>query len=590
MEGYRATTSLTATRTPTPLEQVPQSVQVVTRQLIEAQGDVTVTDATRNVSGVVGLQSEREINNAQFLVRGFPAGIYFDGVRQYQSYRTLDSLVNIERVEVLKGPSAVLYTGSTGAPLGGSINLVSKPPLLHPFAQVGLRGGSFNTVEAFVDVNQPLDPTGKGRALLRLTGDASRADDDVDFVSSRRWSVFPTLTLRTEDGRSEFTLRGRYSYREGTDYSGLPGTGTVLPAPYSIPRNRFIGTLDQPDTTASTFQLTGTLSHRLNEVFTLNLLAGYVDSNFNQHAAFAFPVTPITPGSSVFNFGTIYIPSDDREVTVSPSVSAHFHTGLHVEHTILAGFDYDHATERDDLFYNPTVAAFDVLRPVYPRFTLGGVASSLSRDNVYETYGGYLQDQVTLFGRLHLLGSVRFTQLNALDRNPAAGGSTAEFAKFKVTPRGGAVLDLPAGFAVFGDYGEGFQAPLGFQGLGTVKPFESQQYEAGVRWTLPNRLTASVVGFHLRRQNDFSPTRPTPSSRSRPARSAAAAWSWTLSGRPRRAWRSWSTTPSPTRRSPGTPSCPSGPPCRAPPATPAASTPATTCGAVPSAASARAWG
>ena len=88
--------------------------------------------------------------------------------------------MNSERVEVLKGPSAVLHTGFTGAPPGGSIHLVSKPPLPDVFARVGGRGGSFNTAGAFVDINQPLDPAGKGRVLFRVTGDAYRADDFVD--------------------------------------------------------------------------------------------------------------------------------------------------------------------------------------------------------------------------------------------------------------------------------------------------------------------------------------------------------------------------------------------------------------------------
>ena len=418
VEGYRAVTSVTATKTDTPLQDVPQSVQVVTRQVLDAQGDITVTDATRNVSGVVGIQSDRDINNAQFLVRGFPADTYLDGVRQYEPYPTLDSLVNIERVEVLKGPSAVLYTGAVGAPLGGSINLVSKSPLPTAFAEVGLRGGSFNTAEAFIDVNQPLDPADKGRVLFRVTGDAYRADDEVDFVSSERWSIFPTLTLRTEDGRTEFTLRGRYSYRRELDYSGLPITGTVLPAPYAIPRDRFTGTLDQPDTTSSTFQLTGTLTQRLNDVFTFNLLAGYIATNLNQYSGFLYPVTSIAPGSSVFDFATVYLPSDDAEVTVSPSVTAHFHTGPHVEHTVLAGFDYDRTTEREDATFDFGAGTFDVLHPVYPHFTLGNVAPTLLGDNVYETYAGYLQEQATVFDRLHLLGSVRFTQLDVARTQP----------------------------------------------------------------------------------------------------------------------------------------------------------------------------
>lgn len=145
VQGYRALTAGSATRTETPIEQIPQSIQVIDRKVIDDQDAQTISDAVRNVSGVRGIDP-LEINNASFIVRGFQAETYVDGFQLFSTQTELESLVNVERIEVVKGPTATLFGGATGAPVGGLINVVSKSPTAAASGEVGIRGGSFDTV------------------------------------------------------------------------------------------------------------------------------------------------------------------------------------------------------------------------------------------------------------------------------------------------------------------------------------------------------------------------------------------------------------------------------------------------------------
>lgn len=126
-EGYATPDSGAATRTDTPLIEVSQSVQVINRTLIHEQDRRTLGDALVNVSGVTPTRSEEQLLIPP-LVRGFAAEVYLDGLPIYAgNQQAFDptSLVGVERIDVLKGPSATLYGGGLGTPLGGPINLAN---------------------------------------------------------------------------------------------------------------------------------------------------------------------------------------------------------------------------------------------------------------------------------------------------------------------------------------------------------------------------------------------------------------------------------------------------------------------------------
>jgi len=166
VRGYQAETVRSATRTDTPIENIPASIEVIPRKVIEDQGAVTQSEVLRNVSGV---QPLNPITFGQLnpKVRGFPAERVTDGLPNYYDAGARDLTVNIERIEVLKGPQGVLFQGGTNA-TGGIINVVSKLPTMTRFAEFGLRFGSYGMLSPWVDFNTPLNAS--GTVLFRVTG------------------------------------------------------------------------------------------------------------------------------------------------------------------------------------------------------------------------------------------------------------------------------------------------------------------------------------------------------------------------------------------------------------------------------------
>ena len=126
--GYKVADAVSL-RTPVPILETPQSVQVLTRTLIDEQNLTTLAEALRNISGVVPAQPSEAVL-IKPIVRGFSSEIYVDGLPQYGDASTYDpsSLIGVERIEVAKGPTSQLFGGGTGAPVGGLINVISESP------------------------------------------------------------------------------------------------------------------------------------------------------------------------------------------------------------------------------------------------------------------------------------------------------------------------------------------------------------------------------------------------------------------------------------------------------------------------------
>ena len=159
-DSYTAMDTAAATRTDTPLLEVPQSVGVVTRSVLTEQDARTLNDALVDVSGVTPAKPEEALFT-QPVVRGFPAEVYLDGLPTFGLTETANdptSLVGAERIEVVKGPTSTVYGGGAGAPLGGLINVVSKRPESLISGFVAMRGGSFSTVDPYTDIDLPLGP------------------------------------------------------------------------------------------------------------------------------------------------------------------------------------------------------------------------------------------------------------------------------------------------------------------------------------------------------------------------------------------------------------------------------------------------
>ncbi|MGH2413607.1 MAG: TonB-dependent receptor plug domain-containing protein, partial [Microcystaceae cyanobacterium] len=258
-DGYSVPDATTATRTDTPLRDIPQSIQVIPQQVLEDQQIIRVPDALRNVSGV---QRGNTIGNTSevFTIRGFQqlGGNLRNGFRD--NTFSITETANLERIEVLKGPASVLY-GNTDP--GGVINYVTKQPLPEPFYSVELQAGSFGLVRPSVDLTGPL--TSDRTLLYRLNTAYERGGYFRDFDQEvERFFVSPVLTWRIGD-RTDLTLEFEYLDDERPYDRGLVASGRGIA---DIPYDRILGELDDFKTVT---QFVGrySLEHRFSDNWTL---------------------------------------------------------------------------------------------------------------------------------------------------------------------------------------------------------------------------------------------------------------------------------------------------------------------------------
>ncbi len=513
VDGYRSLSAFSATKTATPIEQVPQSIQVIPKSVIADQNNVTVTEAIQNVSNVQGtntLAIGTTAATGQIAVRGFSAQQYLDGMNVLYNVGDRDSLVNVERIEVLKGPNAILYGGGAGSPLGGAINVVSKLPTDKASAEAGLTFGTNSYVQPYFDINQPL--SADKTVLFRFTGAYTANDTFVDVVHQDRYSLNPTLTLTNKEDTT-LTIQGRLSRFEQQGYEGLPAVGTVAGS-FRLNPDLYIGPSNIPKSYTDVKSVTATFDHKLDSIWSFNIKARWADQSFDQRSQTTQSAAPDFPPTT-WALLNVDLLQKQQEFSVNPNLEARFRLGP-TNNVWLTGADYSRVTDRGHMNTDLGIPPVDLVNnPVFPTPYTDPTPASAAfffpfNDYVsaYTTKGAYTQLQSTIYDRLHILAGVRLASINIdyLENFPFSTGvfSPTRFGtdKTKALPRLGAVLDLIPGLSVYGSYSEGMQANPFLQALNTnIEPETSKQVEGGFKFNINDQLTGTVAVFDIQRQN-----------------------------------------------------------------------------------------
>jgi iron complex outermembrane receptor protein len=501
---YRVKDSVSATRTDTPIKEIPQSIVVIPRKVIDDQQNITMSEALRNVSGV---RANNEFSTPAFdstLIRGFSAEQLLDGYTQYYNAGDREGLVNVERIEVLKGANAVLYSGGSGAPVGGVINIVSKKPHAIASGEVGIRAGSFEFTQPFFDINQPLSKN----VLFRVTGEYTKTDSYVDVVDQTRYNINPALTFTNNDDTT-FTIQGKRSRWEQQEYQGLPATGTVA-GNINIKDDLFIGNKDIPDSYSEFNGIWTTLDHQFNDVWSFNANVRYAESKFEENVqsingsdGFTANVPLIAP--STWGLANVLLDQSQREQSVVLNTTAKFNIGA-TKNTLLLGVDYtrlkDTGVMTSDAFLS--AATVDLLNPdfstPYQVFPKSPFTTFFDSESINTTYGAYAQLQTTINDRVHILAALRQAHVGNVYNELASGTlNTTKTEKNKLLPRLGAVVDLTKEISIFANYSEGLRAqPFTTFAAGvTPLPAESENKEIGLKFDVNNELSGQFALFHI---------------------------------------------------------------------------------------------
>jgi iron complex outermembrane receptor protein len=503
-DAYAARESSSATRTETPIERIPQSVNTVTRRVIDDQGAQNPSEAVRNVSNTLGFDARDANNGGAFRVRGFDAAVVMDGIALPGFFATPESLVGVRRIDVVKGPAGTLFGGSqaAGGPgfVGGVVSIATVSPIDTPLYEGGLRIGTESEAAAFFDLNQPLGQT----TGLRFAGELYRTDTETDFVRLKRVTLLPSFSWRPSTD-SELLLRLRYSDNQNVDFSGLPARGTVVDAPYTVPRSRNLTATGIPETSSDTLAITASWKQRIDDIWSWNLLANWTRATLDQRGVFPFPFAyepslPIGPDLDLLG-ARLY----DRfeSTSISPMATARFPLG-DTRHELSFGLDWSRTTDDAYLRFSPNpffpgyLGSVNVTLPQYPQWAEPDTTGTPDQQNSYRTTAYWLQDQVQI-GPVSLLGSVRYTRFDIDDVNPLAG-IDSRYDLGKTTGRLGATWQIDPAWSAFVGWGQGIRMPVAVIFTEAPKPEESTQTEIGVRWRTAD-LAASLAVFDLELKN-----------------------------------------------------------------------------------------
>ncbi|MGD1937090.1 MAG: TonB-dependent siderophore receptor [Cyanophyceae cyanobacterium] len=498
-EGYTVSNTTTGTRTDTPLRDIPQSIQVIPREVLDDQQVFRLEDALRNVSGVT--PSGNDPRGPRFNVRGFnDTPVLRDGFRLIRSAENLlpQELANIERIEVLKGPASIVF-GAVEP--GGVINLVTEQPLSEPFYEVGVRVGNRELIEPSLDISGPL--TADGRLLYRLNALYRSEDSFRDFdVKRERFFIAPVVSWQISD-RTDITFNFEYIDDENPGDFGLRAIGDGVA---DIPFDR---NLNEPDDIVTSEYLRAgyRFEHRFSDRWKFRNAFNYTNRRETYTGVNGTSLDETT-GDLSRNFQRFELESDIYELQTN--VVGEFSTGS-IDHTLLFGFDL-YRRERPisagiDFATNVPLNIFNPRYRQIPRPDFDSLPVVFDNDARLDFLGIYLQDQISFSDKFKLLAGIRYeTFEQETVNNPSASSPSrtkVNQSGSSFSPRIGLVYQPVEDISLFASYSRSFAPnPASTFSEDFFDPEEGEQFEAGVKADfLDGKLSANLAYFDITLQN-----------------------------------------------------------------------------------------
>lgn len=506
VRGYVATRSGTGTKTDTPLRETPQSISVVTADRVTDQGATTVQEALRYVPGVFADAYGGDSRGDYPRIRGQDPNIYLDGTRVVNTWNFNEwrpEPYTLERIEVLRGPSSVLYGDTSTA---GLLNLISKRPQAESASEIGVQYGSFNRKQV------QLDSTGKltkdGEWLYRFVGVFRDSNMQTDYVKDDRILLAPSLTWRPTNNTS-WTVLGTYQKdKTGSSTAFLPHEGTLYPGPNGlIPVNRFTSEPGWDRYQTETGAVSSLFEHRFNDALTVRQNLRYTHVEGIYHGM--YPDVYSTPDNPFLDAGRRTVArivwardSVKDNLTSDSNAELKFATGA-VQHKTLFGVDYRGYKERASSGggYDPT--PFDLYAPVYTGVTPPDMTAE--PDLRQSQLGLYAQDQLRLGPWLAVLG-LRHDYVTSDTQ-----GFPVEHYK-ATTGRAALMYELPWGVTPYVTYAQSFNPVFGsgICATGSCAPQRGEMVELGFKYnpTPGNAINGAIFDTTERNRLASDPDNP----------------------------------------------------------------------------------
>jgi catecholate siderophore receptor len=503
--------SMTATKTLTPLRDVPQSVTVITRGMIAEQSMQSMADVVRYVPGVGMAQGEGNRDTPVLRGNSTTADFFVDGVRDDVQY--FRDLYNVERVEALKGPNAMIF-GRGGA--GGVINRATRQADWNRAHEIVLQTGSDANRRVSFDLDRPL-----GTAVAaRVTGMYENSDSYRGSVGLERYGFNPTFAFSLG---SATTLRLGYEHfrDDRTADRGIPSFGD---RPVETAASTFFGDPNQSNAFVTVNAFTAAVDHKFDGPLLLRNRTSFADyDKFYQNV---YPGSAVSPDGATVALAAYNNATDRRNFFNQTDLNVNALTGR-IRHVLLAGAEFGRQ-DTDNLrktgyftSIGPNVTAFTV--PVSAPTVSVPVtfrASPTDADNrgIATLAAVYGQDQVELTRHVQAVVGLRFDRFEVDFRNNRTGADFASTDNL-LSPRVGVIVKPRDPISIYTSYSLTY-APRAGEQLSSLsltnqslEPEKFTNYEVGAKWDIRPSLSFTAAVYRLDRNNVVIPD-PTDATRS----------------------------------------------------------------------------
>jgi catecholate siderophore receptor len=505
-EGYNVDRSTTAMRTNTPLRDIPQSMTLISSALIRDQSMQSITDVIRYAPGVGTSQGEN--NRDTVVLRGTTStsDFFVNGVRDDVQY--FRDLYNVDVVEVLKGPNAMIFGRGGG---GGVINRVTKVADWVPTHEVALQTGSYSDARITTDIGGAFSDGFAGR----ITAMYEKTDGYRDGYSLERYGVNPTASFKTSD-RTVVTLGYELYHDERTADRGIP---SLNGRPYPTDASTFFGDPSQSFAKADVGALNALVEHDFGGGLTLRNNTRYGDydrmyQNFVPGAVAAGSGTvPITAYNNATLRENLFNQTDFVWVKEIGAMQHTFLGGIEVgrqdsvNHRNTGFFAIGPNTNSAGTTYNAplTVPTFHAAVDFHSNGT-----TDADNNGITDIVAVYVQDQIDLTSMIELVAGLRYDsfRVNFNDTRPTPTGiGNVKTSDGLVSPRVGLILKPTESISAYASYSVAFTPRAGEQLASltnfnkALEPEEYRNVEIGTKWDISRALSFTTAVYRQDRTN-----------------------------------------------------------------------------------------
>ena len=492
--AYGVNSISTATKTLTPLRDIPQSISVVTKEQIRDQSMSSVADVVAYVPGITAHQGEN--NRDQLVIRGnnTSADFFLNGVRDDVQY--FRDLYNVERVEALKGPNSMTFGRGGG---GGVVNRVTKEAGFSSLRELTLQGGSFGNKRVSGDFDQPLG----NRFAFRVNGLYENSNSFRDGFNLERYGVNPTATF-VASPRTAVKLSYEYFHDGRVADRGIP---SFQGRPVDVPIETFFGDPDNSPARVGVNLASASVDHQAGRFNIRNrTMFGDYDRFYQNYVPGAVTANKQFVSITAYNNAT-----KRRNVFNQTDVTFTASTGS-IRHNFLAGAEAGRQLTdnfRQSGFFNNT--ATSVLVPLSDPLVTTPVTfrqNATDANNHIKTNLGatYVQDQIELNRYLQVVTGVRFDYFDLQFHNNRNNQELRRIDRL-VSPRAGVIVKPVTELSIYANYSVAYLPSSGdqFSSLTNItqqaKPEKFNNYELGAKWDIRRNLSLTTAVYRQDRTN-----------------------------------------------------------------------------------------